>query len=110
MVCASVPAAAEAGREQLAAGGNAFDAAIASAAALCVVEPMMTGIGGDAFVLAWAAEEARLVGLNGSGRAPSGHSLETLRAAGHERIPETGIWSVQDGAIEYLLPRPDEGD
>ncbi len=94
MVCASVPAAAEAGREQLAAGGNAFDAAIATAAALCVVEPFMTGIGGDAFVLAFSAEQGKLVGLNGSGRAPAGHTLEALHAAGHERVPETGIWSA----------------
>ncbi len=94
MVCASVPVAAEAGRELLAAGGNAFDAAIATAATLCVVEPFMTGIGGDAFVLAWSAQEGRLVGLNGSGRAPSGHSIEALTAAGHETIPETGIWSA----------------
>ena len=94
MVCASVPAAAEAGRELLAQGGNAFDAAIATAAALCVVEPFMTGIGGDAFVLAWSAEQGRLVGLNGSGRAPSGHTLEALRAAGHDAIPDQGIWSA----------------
>ena len=94
MVCASVPAAAEAGREILASGGNAFDAAIATAAALCVVEPFMTGIGGDAFVLAWSAEQGRLVGLNGSGRAPRGHTLEALRAAGHREIPDQGIWSA----------------
>ena len=94
MVCASVPVAAEAGRSCLAAGGNAFDAALATAATLCVVEPFMTGIGGDAFVLAWSAQEGRLVGLNGSGRAPSGHDLGALAASGQARIPETGIWSA----------------
>ena len=91
VVCSSVASATQAGSSVLQAGGNAIDAAIATAAALCVVEPLSTGIGGDAFVLLWSAEERRCIGLNGSGRAPSGASLEALRRAGHERIPERGI-------------------
>jgi gamma-glutamyltranspeptidase/glutathione hydrolase len=44
--------------------------------------------------LAWSQAEQKLIGLNGSGRAPSGHTLEALSAAGHDQIPETGIWSA----------------
>ncbi len=94
MVCASVPAAAEAGRSILARGGNAIDAALATSAALCVVEPMSTGIGGDAFALFWSAREGGLVGLNGSGRAPARATLEAYRSRGLERIEPRGILSA----------------
>lgn len=94
MVCASVPAAAEAGAAMLRQGGNAVDAALAAAAALCVVEPMMTGLGGDAFALMWSAEEGRLVGLNGSGRAPFAADVDAYRREGHEIMPRHGIHSA----------------
>ena len=94
MVCASVPAAAEAGRAILARGGNAIDAALATAAALCVVEPMSTGIGGDAFALLWSAEEQALVGLNGSGRAPAAATLDAYRGRGLRQIEPRGILSA----------------
>lgn len=94
VVCASVPSAAAAGVEMLARGGNAVDAAIAAAAVLCVAEPMMTGLGGDAFALLWSAREERLVGLNGSGRAPKAATIEAYRARGLEAVPATGILSV----------------
>ncbi len=94
MVCASVPQAAGAGVEILRQGGNAIDAALAAAATLCVVEPMQTGLGGDVFVLLWSAREGRLVGLNGSGRAPARATLEAYRARGLERVPASGILSV----------------
>jgi gamma-glutamyltranspeptidase / glutathione hydrolase len=109
MVCASVPIAAAAGVEILRLGGNAVDAAVAAAATLCVVEPMSTGIGGDAFALVWSAREGRLVGLNGSGRAPAGASLEAYRARGLDRIAPAGILSATvPGAVhawETLLGR-----
>jgi len=94
MVASSVPAASEAGLEVLREGGSAIDAAIAAAAVLCVVEPMMTGIGGDAFALLWSEREQRLLGLNGSGRAPSGHSLAHFQKLGIERIAPAGILSA----------------
>jgi gamma-glutamyltranspeptidase/glutathione hydrolase len=94
MVCASVPEAAAAGVAMLARDGNAFDAALAAAAVLCVVEPMMTGIGGDVFALFWSANERRLVGLNGSGRAPAAATLEAYRARGLEAVPTNGVLSI----------------
>lgn len=67
-------------------GGNAFDAAVAAAAVLGVVEPMMTGPGGDMFALAWSAKEKRLVALNASGRAGSLMTMEELKKRGRTRI------------------------
>ncbi|WP_027349800.1 gamma-glutamyltransferase family protein [Halotalea alkalilenta] len=92
MVAASQPQAAQAGREMLARGGNAVDAAIATAAALTVTEPTANGIGGDAFALVWVPEGStgRLHGLNASGAAPAALSLEAVRAAGHESMPLYG--------------------
>ncbi len=94
MVCASVPMAAASGVEMLRRGGNAMDAAIATAAVLCVVEPMSTGIGGDVFALFGSASDGTLHGLNGSGRAPAGATLERYREAGLEEIPTRGILSA----------------
>ena len=92
LVCASVPAASAAGCEMLARGGNAIDAALAASAVLCVVEPMSTGIGGDAFALFWSAREGRLVGLNGSGRAPAAATPDAYRTRGVDRyVPVDGI-------------------
>jgi gamma-glutamyltranspeptidase/glutathione hydrolase len=94
MVCASVPQAAAAGVEILQRGGNAIDAAIAAAATLCLVEPMQTGLGGDAFALLWSAKERRLLGLNGSGRAPARATVEAYRGRGLRAMPPNGIFSV----------------
>src|SRR6478672_9295189 len=70
-------------------GGNAIDAAVAAAAVLGVVEPMMVGIGGDMFAIVWSAKERKLIGLNASGRAGSKMTREELlkRAA---RAPQRG--------------------
>lgn len=89
MVATSQPLAAMAGLRMLLEGGNAADAAVATAAALAVVEPMSTGVGGDAFALfydAAAAPQQRISALNGSGRAPAGLRLEDLRRAGLAEI------------------------
>lgn len=94
MVATSQPLAAQAGLEILRAGGNAVDAAIATAATLCVVEPGMTGIGGDAFALIWSAAEKKLYGLNASGTAPAALTAVSLRNQGHSVFPRQGGLSV----------------
>ncbi len=94
MVATSQPLASLAGLEVLREGGNAMDAAIATAAALNVVEPQSTGIGGDMFMLYWDNGEKQLRGLNGSGRAPRAASLERYRSEGFTTTPDTGIFSV----------------
>lgn len=102
VVATSQPLAAQAGLQILRQGGNAFDAAVATAAALNVVEPGSAGIGGDVFVIAWLAKEKRLIALNGSGRAPAGATPEHLAERGHtDRIPMHGIDSVTvPGAVD----------
>ena len=74
MVATSQPLAAEAGLEMLKRGGNAVDAAIATAAALTVLEPTSNGIGGDAFAICWI--DGEIYGINGSGPAPKAISAE----------------------------------
>ena len=68
VVATSQPLAAQAGLQMLVKGGNAIDAALATAIALTVVEPTSNGIGSDAFALVW--DKGRLFGLNGSGKSP----------------------------------------
>src|SRR3569832_1963444 len=65
VVAASQPLAAQAGLQILKSGGNAFDAAVATAAVLNLVGPESTGMGGDVFVIAWLAKEKKLVALHG---------------------------------------------
>jgi len=88
VVATSQPLAAQAGLLMLQRGGNAVDAAIATAAALTVLEPTSNGIGGDAFALVW--DGVTLHGLNGSGRSPSALTIEVMRQQGHETIPTRG--------------------
>jgi gamma-glutamyltranspeptidase/glutathione hydrolase len=80
MVSSAHPLATEAGIEILDGGGNAFDAAIAVAATLNVVEPMMSGIGGYGTVLVYDAEEGRTRFLNTSGRIPAAVNSDVYRA------------------------------
>ncbi len=86
----SQPLASTSALEILRRGGNAIDAAVAAAAVLNVVEPHMTGMGGDMFAILWWADEQRLVGLDASGRAGSLISPEVLLERGFERMPESG--------------------
>ncbi len=88
MVATSQPLAAQAGMRILQQGGNAVDAAVATAAALTVVEPTSNGIGGDAFALVWIKD--KLHGLNASGRAPQSLSAEALKAKGLKDMPVNG--------------------
>ena len=94
MVCASVPEAAAAGVAMLARGGNAIDAAIAAAAVLCVVEPMMTGLGGDAFALFWSARGAAPRRAQRERPRAGRRDAEAYRARGLTAVPATGILSV----------------
>ena len=92
--------ASQAGAQILAKGGSAVDAAIAANAVLGLVEPMMTGIGGDLFVIYWDAKTGKLTGLNASGPAPRGLSPEFLEKQGFRSIPD-GIHSVTvPGAVD----------
>src|ERR1700720_4801307 len=90
VVCTSQPLAAQAGLRMLAEGGNAVDAAIATAIALTVVEPVSNGIGSDAFAI--VASGGALVGLNASGRSPAGWT--DARFANRQSMPATGWDSV----------------
>jgi len=90
VVAASQPLAATAGLRMLARGGNAVDAAVATAVALTVVEPTMNGIGGDAFCILW--DGRRLVGLDASGLSPA--AMTAADYAGQAAMPSVGWGSV----------------
>ena len=89
VVCTSQPLAAQAGLRMLADGGSAVDAAIATAIALTVVEPVSNGIGSDAFAIVWDGRE--LHGLNASGRSPAAWTPEYF---GDKGVPPLGWNSV----------------
>ena len=94
MVATSQPLAATTGLRILIEGGNAVDAAIAAAAALNVVEPMSTGIGGDMFALVWDNKKKSVRALNGSGRAPAAANIDELTGKGYRAMPDIGVYSV----------------
>ena len=102
MVATSHPQATLAGLDMLRAGGSAIDGAVAAAAMLAVVEPMMTGIGGDAFLLYYRADPeggpGELLGLNGSGRSPAGLAREAL--AGDAIEPDSWPAVTVPGAVD----------
>lgn len=90
VIATSQPLAAQAGAAVFARGGNAIDAALAAAITLTVVEPVMNGIGGDAFALVW--DGGQLHGLNSSGRSPA--AWDSARFQGLETMPLRGWDSV----------------
>jgi gamma-glutamyltranspeptidase / glutathione hydrolase len=94
MVVSSQPLATLAGVRVLMDGGNAIDAAVATAAVLGVVEPSSLGIGGDAFALFYSAKQKTLKALDASGRSPYAANLDFCRKSGFKQMPQRGIHSV----------------
>jgi gamma-glutamyltranspeptidase/glutathione hydrolase len=94
IVASESPLASQAGVRILEHGGNAVDAAIAANAMMGVVEPMMNGIGGDLFVIVYDAKANKLYGLNASGWAPKGLTIEFLHKQGLRDMPQAGVNSI----------------
>ena len=98
MACTAHPLATQAALEVMRAGGSAVDGAIAANACLGLMEPTGCGVGGDLFAMVWVPGEKKLHGYNGSGRSPSGVTLETLKSILAEKkleqIPQIGALSV----------------
>ena len=94
MVAAPHYLAAEAGLDQLKAGGNAIDAAIAASAMLQVVYPFVCGLGGDVVMIIYDAKSGTLYGLNGSGRSARTATIDRYRELGYTSMPTFGIHSV----------------
>jgi gamma-glutamyltranspeptidase / glutathione hydrolase len=88
------PTAAVIGLRVLDGGGTAADACVAMAAAMAVLSPMQTGMGGDAFLLFYESETGRVSGVDGSGRAPGTVSVEKLRGLGLDEMPERGALTI----------------
>ncbi len=101
MAATSQPLATQIALDILKAGGSAVDAAIAANAALGLMEPTGSGIGGDLFAIVWDAERKELVGLNASGRAPQAMTLEYFQERGIDSIPKFGPLPVSvPGAVD----------
>ena len=109
VVAAEQPIGTRAGIAILERGGNAIDAAVAANAAMGLVAPMMNGIGGDLFAIVYEAKSSKIYGLNASGWAPRGLSIEFLRSKDIDRMPQRGIHSATvPGAVagwDALLTR-----
>ena len=91
MIASGHPLATAAGLEVLAAGGNAIDAAVATAGVLGVAQPMMSGVGGDTFIVVYRKREGRVWALNGSGPAPAGATRDFFIDRGHTKMPLRGM-------------------
>ena len=101
IVASESPLASQAGARILEHGGNAVDAAIATNALMGVVEPMMNGIGGDLFAIVYDAKANKLYGLNASGWAPKGLTIEFLQKQGLKEMPKTGVHTIDvPGAVD----------
>ena len=101
MAATSQPLATQIALDILKAGGSAVDAAIAANAALGLMEPTGSGIGGDLFAIIWDADKQELVGLNASGRAPALMTLDYFRDKDMDSIPSFGPLPVSvPGAVD----------
>ncbi len=101
IVATESPLASQAGARVLEQGGNAVDAAVAANAVMGVVEPMMNGIGGDLFAIVYDAKSGKLYGLNASGWAPAGLTIDFLKSKAITSMPQRGINSVTvPGAVD----------
>jgi gamma-glutamyltranspeptidase/glutathione hydrolase len=94
IVAAEHPLASQAAVQILARGGHAVDAAVAANAVMGLVAPMSNGIGGDLFAIVYEAKSGKLYGLNASGWAPSGLTIELLKSKGHASMPQRGVYSM----------------
>lgn len=94
IVAAESPLGAQAGVHTLERGGNAVDAAIATNAMMGVVAPMMNGVGGDLFAIVYDAQANKLYGLNASGWAPKGLTIEFLEKQGLRDMPHRGVHAI----------------
>lgn len=95
MVTTSQPLAAQAGLQIMRDGGNAIDAAVATAAMLNLVEPNSTGVAADMFAVIYMAKDKKVYTLNASGMAPSGATLARLQALGYRWNPNN--WGPGSG-------------
>ena len=101
LIATSQPLASAAGLQVLQEGGNAIDAAVAAVAVLSVVEPTMTGIGGDLFAIVWDARTKRLHALNASGRSAYAATPEALAGKGLSELPSDGPLTISvPGAVD----------
>ena len=101
MAATSHPLATQIAVEILQQGGTAVDAAIAANAALGLMEPTGSGLGGDLFALVWIEKEKELYGLNASGRSPFALTLDEFNRQGLKNIPMIGPLSVSvPGAVD----------
>ena len=103
MVATDHPLASAAGIRVLERGGSAIDAAVCVAATLGVVTPMMTGIGGDTFIVYYHAATGQVLAVNGSGAAPQGATPEFFRRRGFETMPLRGMLAPSvPGAVDAM--------
>src|SRR6202050_2140101 len=101
IVATSYVQASQAGARVLEEGGSAIDAGIAPTALLGGREPMMNGMGGDLFAIYWDAKTGKLYGLNASGWAPRGLTIDYLKSKKVTQMPDAGIDTVTvPGAVE----------
>ena len=103
MIATSHPLAAKIGLDSMSKGGNAIDAAISAALMLVLCEPQSTGLFGDAFAIIKSKKSDKIIGLNGSGKAPEALNSNILLSKGIKEIPLDSVHSITvPGAISLF--------